>query len=435
MAVDVRHEADAPQRRRPPFAAGGLKIRAAVRQALAHIVQQQVRVRVYDLMAQGRNGMLARRERRRMALGAPSLQKGAGARAHLGIVYVAHGRHRQGTRIKDDFQEPFVRHFRDAAMEGGPALRLDGRAVFVRKQGGRNADVAVKGGGYLLFHGRDVGFPSEAAQRRGAAARVPDFVGTARDAVPVPIVGIRQGPNGRLGDGFQQPQADDGRANPGREPRVRVQGAERQVFQRVAGSQQRIGFAVRVGAVHRFVADRHASLDRKGREGAVLQLRTVARVAGRAPVRQDAGHAQAYEQARRPILRPGGRAGAAVQRVAGRAGRGIESGPQPVAGGGRGRRGHPVLLEKTVADLELPPFGIGQVARGQAEGVPGGRERRRIPSQAFLQQRIRLGVARRGATAEQAQDEEAPGRGPAVRNRFPRRGAHPPGVSHAQALS
>ena len=121
---------DAPQGRCAPLPAIGEEIGAAVRQSLAHVVQQQVSVGEYNLPGHGGHRVLAGGVAWRVADRAAGFQEQTGAVANLRIVHVAHRRHREGLVVEGDFVQPVLGKFRGATVERGLAIGLPIRGSF-----------------------------------------------------------------------------------------------------------------------------------------------------------------------------------------------------------------------------------------------------------------------------------------------------------------
>ena len=82
MAVDALDQAEAPERRRPPLAAGCRAVRAAVGETLAHVVEEEIGVRMDGLVAElGQRRVAAGGERRHVARGTAETAEQLAARA------------------------------------------------------------------------------------------------------------------------------------------------------------------------------------------------------------------------------------------------------------------------------------------------------------------------------------------------------------------
>ena len=205
MSVDRFDKPDAPQRRRPPFAPGRQPVGASVRKPLAHVVQQQIRVREDDLSARRAQRVVVRRFVARDVAG-DAIRRRERARAALdfGVVRAAHGGDGENAGVERHFGEPLIRNLRRAAVRRGLAGDLRGRAGFHpakcrmlcrRRPETRRRSVARPWADSL---------PPEPTERgRGGGARVPNHVGASRHPVPVRVLRVCEREYPRFGDGFE----------------------------------------------------------------------------------------------------------------------------------------------------------------------------------------------------------------------------------------
>ena len=235
--LHVRQRADAPQRLRAPHRGLRMAFGERVGQSGAHVMQQQVGVRMDHLVAQlGKRMGVAGLHLRHVTGRAAGLaeQPGAVGDAHgVDIVLRRHAdaRHEAAAhaalrRHADQLQ--VVRQLLQLALaDSGGRLRrrLAARRAHVvlartgRKHRRGHAHVEHEGAGNLLAHAALARLPAETAQVLLAGLGVDGPIGNAPHAIAVAIVGVGQLQDRDLVDCLEQPHADDLRRLPHRELR------------------------------------------------------------------------------------------------------------------------------------------------------------------------------------------------------------------------
>ena len=199
-----------------------LVVRPPVGEPVAHVVEEQVGVRVDRLLRErGHVGYLAGVERREMARRASRRTEQLLALLHL---VVARRRGAPGTakraRVEGDASELEIVELGIAAGRRGDALGLGRGAGLLGEEPARDPDVAVERAGVLLLDGRDVGLPPEASEHHLLLRDVPHRVRPSRDAVTVVVVGIGVGEDRAFGHGLEQPDAEHARRDARRHEHV-----------------------------------------------------------------------------------------------------------------------------------------------------------------------------------------------------------------------
>ena len=316
MAVDGFSEADAPERRGAPFGAGGLELGAAVGEAGAHVVEEQVGVGEDELVGDGGDGMLAGAVARGMALMAAGGEEQLGAALAVGIA--AGGGDGQGVDVEDDVVEEIGGDFGGAAVGRGEAIGLGRSAGRSRLERVGDADVAVEGGGDLRVDRGLVGLPAEAACF--AAGQNVDAAG---DAVAVGVLRVGELLQALERDRLEQAVAEDGRGQARADLQFGMQRAVGGFDDGEDGLDQLVGRAVGVFAADGFPLDVDFGFGRDAEDGAVLDAAAVDGIRDRR-VAEVGGQADLDDEAADGVVVVEGRARAAVVTVAGGAGLGDE---------------------------------------------------------------------------------------------------------------
>ncbi|CAI8980838.1 hypothetical protein EMIT0347P_90035 [Pseudomonas sp. IT-347P] len=380
VSADCLRQADPPQWRGAPVAAGGLEFRAVVGQTVAHVMQQQIAVRANHLIGQFRfGGVGGGGVFRCVARLAPSLEKQILAGQHFGIVDATPRGHGKVAAVEQHQTQNVIADFRLAVraiavrclFAGG--LRVS--AVIEGAQAGGEAHVTGKRVNILLIEVRLPGFPAKSADHGFLQCVIPDPVRPAVDAVVV--FGLRGGvgEDGVFGDRLEQAEADHRWGDACRETRVRVHRAVTQLSDLQHRFAQFDFGAVLEANRHWRVVDAHLAFRGDAGHGHVLELATVHRLRDHADLLDDFGKLrrirdrQAHQHRHRVGRIRCWRVAATVLDVAVLAGVGVEQRAETIAC--RGCRGcdHPRAAEKAVADTEIHPARRWQVGRGQGERV------------------------------------------------------------------
>ena len=230
-----------------------------------------------------------------MAAGAAEVVEACRPGDHVGVLVLAHGRHRQRLVVEHDPPEGLFGHLRAAAVGGGQALGVARVAVFVGVQRRGDPHVAEEGCGHLPFDGADVGLPAETAHHRFAGAGVGHDVDPSGDAVAVGVVRVGGRPQRLLGDRFEQP----GPHHLGRQPRgdlhIVGQRTLRQVGDRDVGPAELVVAVVEAVGLGDPV-DRHLALGLDAPDRPVLQLVAVGGLGHGAAVGPGTRHRQPQQQ-------------------------------------------------------------------------------------------------------------------------------------------
>ena len=250
-------------------------------------------------------------------------------------------------------------------------------AVTRRMERRRQPHVARKCARGLFLDGGLTGLVAEAAQHRRPVAGRDNDVRAAGNAVAIRVVGVGMGKDLGRRDRLKKAKADHLLRHPGRQHQIGRGHPVARIGQRIGRGVKDDRLAVREGQGDLGRLDPHPALGGDPGQAEVLQLPAIDRVGVcRDPVRDQRGfgcgparHRQAQEKADGVFVRRRRGQPAPVLQVAKLAGPRIEKRAEPVGGLGGGRRGHPGLGEKPVAEVEGHPALKPDIGRGVGKGV------------------------------------------------------------------
>ena len=287
---------------------------------------------------------------------------------------VAHGRHGQGPVVEHDPAEGVVVDLGVAAVErrrrrptGSARSSARRRCVDVIPMSPWNAPATCSS--TVATFAFQPNRPDLALAGPGVGTRF------ARPEIPSPSAssGSWAVDEVVVGDRFEQTHADHLRRQPGRDHDVGRQRAVGQVLDRYVGPAQLVARCRRRRCRSRSRhGDQHPTLGRRRRgwrgpgAGRRRSVRGPGSPSGPMPGTESRSSSPSVESS----SGPDGGAPRPSSRWHDEHDWALKVGPEAVAGLGRRRRGHPVLGEEAVADLELPRSLGAEPGRREAEGVP-----------------------------------------------------------------
>jgi hypothetical protein len=384
-------QADAPERRRAPFAPARRALGPMVGQPLAHIVQQKVGIGPDQLEGLLRAALVAAGDVfRRVAGRAAALVEQLLAGEHLRIVEVAARRDREVARIEHHEIEHLPRDLDPGVVIAAArrlktsGLPLGAVAARVRRQIGGEADIGGEGVGGLLADRRLARLPAEAAEHRPAVLLAPDPIRPPGDAVAVGIVRIGPGEDVEFVDQLKKAEPDHRRRHPRRQHHVFVHRPEIEIGDLVARLAQPHGLATLELDRDLLVADAYAAFGRVALDREILDLAAIGRLGqGRvANARQRVAletvlwrYAEPHQHRAARLLSGRRRMAATVLEMTALAGSGVVERSEAVGGPGRARRRDPELAKDAVAHPEIELALEGHVRRWLRERAPVHRPR------------------------------------------------------------
>ncbi len=388
-------QAQPPERRGPPVPAACREFRAVIRQGLAHVMQQQIRVRVDRLPRQFRQAREVVGGPQRGGVADRALQGLEEHRAalHDGIAPSTPRGHADAQRRDVEIVPGRIGQLGIVARDLPPAVVLDVRAVLPREQARRDAHVVDRRRGDLLPQAGLAGLPAESAQGDALVDRIPHHVRPAAESERLLLRG--QGKQRLFRHGLQQPGPEHGRCDAQRLHGVRAEIPEREPLD----AQQRLAqsdFGA-VGKCHDLLLPVQEDVRFGGHggirelqfralplQGAVLQLVAVVRVGLRSAVEIGPRQADADHQRRQLLVRRLWRIAATAARVARATPFGNERGTHTPVPGADAEH-DPLTVESGTSAQESRPLSFREHrGRLRVGGRVGDRDRERAGGEDLL---------------------------------------------------